>query len=932
MFIGANIFGCRDTALITVTVNQKPTVTITGNQTICQGQSVTLTTTGGGTYAWTPGGQTTASITVTPSVSTTYTCVVTGTNGCTGTNSTIVTVNPKPTVTITGNQTVCQGLSTTLTASGGGTYVWLPSGQTTASITVTPSVSITYTLITTGANGCKDTTLVSVKVISCGCPDSINIVKNGSFESGTPSGTDESIGLATNWGRIWQAPYGQSTADYWNTGAQNPFNGIGLTTPTPASQSKFAGFWLHNTTDLSWREGILSSAFTTPIAQNSGIYDLSLKVACLENSIAGARLSIFGVPTGAVSTLAVGNPLTGNTPLNPNLFNPSAVLLATYPIPTGCTAAFTTIPLQFNANILPSQGIERIFLTRTDGVSGKAYVAIDDICLKRADTCVCGTYSGMNYRPSQGAPNAFVTCGDTLAAPCIAGFNWTMGGNFQCAGTDTCRPTGNISWVLRGVTSGILTSGTTNSVIGISIPSTTFSSAGLYTLTLTAICGTDTCRCIFKLRSAGCTPVDNCVNQACTGSFTWQQLRNDLFVKDMVVYNGKLVVAGSFTVGGFNNIAQWDGTTWTALGAGLNNNVEALAIHNGKLYAGGSFTSPGNRIAVWDGSTWSALGSGINGGVNSLVSYGTSLVAGGSFTIAGGISANNIASWDGVSTWSNFNIGMNGSVTALGTYNGNLVAGGLFTSAGSAIANKIALWNGTAWSVMGTGITSYSNTPNESVRAILQMGTDLIVAGRFADAGGVGNTQSIAKWNGTAWNPIATGLVGVINTGFEGIYDLKLHVGTLYVGGRFTQIGGIPINAVARWSTNWQTTNATDQLVRALESYATTGSTACQPYSAGEIFVNRYTCTTPTNEVNQLNFRIVPNPNDGNFTIELSEAAKKQTTYRITDLLGRIVLEKDIKTGIVQQNVLTNSLSNGLYFLQVLEEGKIVKEQKFVKQ
>lgn len=404
--IVTDVNGCKDTARVTVTIKPIPAFLLP-NQTICQGQSATLTAAGGGTYAWTPGGQTTASITVTPSVSTTYTCVVTGTNGCTGTNSAAVTVNPKPTATITGNQNLCQGQSTTLTASGGGTYQWLPSNQATASITISPSVSTTYTLITTSASGCKDTTLVSIKVISCGCPDSVNLVKNGSFESGTPNGSDESIGLATNWGRIWPAPYGQSTADFWNTGVQNPTTGIGLTTPTPASQNQFAGFWVHNTTALTWREGILSNTLSTVIAQNSGIYDLSLKLACLDNSIAGASLSVFGVPTGATSALSGTNPLTGNTPLNANLFNQSAILLATYPIPTGCNAAFTTIPLQFNANILPSQGIDRIFLTRTDAVSGKAYLAIDDICLQRKDTCISpNLLSGLTgYFPFNGNAN-----------------------------------------------------------------------------------------------------------------------------------------------------------------------------------------------------------------------------------------------------------------------------------------------------------------------------------------------------------------------------------------------------------------------------------------------------------------------------------------------------------------------------------------------
>ena len=77
---------------------------------------------------------------------------------------------------------------------------------------------------------------------------------------------------------------------------------------------------------------------------------------------------------------------------------------------------------------------------------------------------------------------------------------------------------------------------------------------------------------------------------------------------------------------------------------------------------------------------------------------------------------------------------------------------------------------------------------------------------------------------------------------------------------------------------------------------------------------------------------IFPNPNDGLFTLALSAGATSNMAYRVTDLVGRIVLVKTIETGSVQQTVLTDGLPNGLYFLQVLDEGKKVAEKKFVKQ
>ena len=79
---------------------------------------------------------------------------------------------------------------------------------------------------------------------------------------------------------------------------------------------------------------------------------------------------------------------------------------------------------------------------------------------------------------------------------------------------------------------------------------------------------------------------------------------------------GNLYAGGFFTTAGgvsANYIAKWDGSSWSALGSGIDNLVLALAVDGaGNLYAGGSFTTAGgviaNNIAKWDGSGWSALG------------------------------------------------------------------------------------------------------------------------------------------------------------------------------------------------------------------------------------------------------------------------------------------------------------------------------------
>jgi hypothetical protein len=91
-----------------------------------------------------------------------------------------------------------------------------------------------------------------------------------------------------------------------------------------------------------------------------------------------------------------------------------------------------------------------------------------------------------------------------------------------------------------------------------------------------------------------------------------------------------------------NNIAKWNGSSWSAVGGGTNGPVSALVFDgHGNLYAGGGFSSAGgvsaNNITKWNGSSWRALGSGINGGVDSLAIDGSgNLYAGGWFSAAGG--------------------------------------------------------------------------------------------------------------------------------------------------------------------------------------------------------------------------------------------------------------------------------------------------------
>jgi hypothetical protein len=158
------INGCATTVTASITQNTlSPTITISAlPSVICAGNSSTLTATGAVSYNWNTG-PTSNSIVVSPSVNTSYTVTGAAANGCTGIASQVITVNATPVLTVTGNTTICKGSTAVLTAMGATTYTW-NTGANTVSISTTPSITTTYTVI--GSNGiCTSTSSKTVLVI-----------------------------------------------------------------------------------------------------------------------------------------------------------------------------------------------------------------------------------------------------------------------------------------------------------------------------------------------------------------------------------------------------------------------------------------------------------------------------------------------------------------------------------------------------------------------------------------------------------------------------------------------------------------------------------------------------------------------------------------------------------------------------------------------
>lgn len=169
---GAIIKDCATKATVTVTVNSLPVIKTSPDTNICKGSGTSLTASGGVIYSWSPSAglssTTIANPVASPAVTTVYTVTGTDANGCSNSASLTVKVKDLPVVTVSPNATICNGLSTTLNASGGVTYSWSPaaglSNPAISNPVASPSVTTTYTVTVGDASGCSNTGTVKVSI------------------------------------------------------------------------------------------------------------------------------------------------------------------------------------------------------------------------------------------------------------------------------------------------------------------------------------------------------------------------------------------------------------------------------------------------------------------------------------------------------------------------------------------------------------------------------------------------------------------------------------------------------------------------------------------------------------------------------------------------------------------------------------------------
>ncbi len=234
-----------------------------------------------------------------------------------------------------------------------------------------------------------------------------------------------------------------------------------------------------------------------------------------------------------------------------------------------------------------------------------------------------------------------------------------------------------------------------------------------------------------------------------------------------------LIVGGRFATDGtstLNNIAAWNGTQFLPLGSGIGQGGVAALLSwdpdgsgpaNPLLVIGGQFATPTMRICTWNGSTFTALGGGLADNVFNLILWdpdGTGpannqIIASGSMPLP----SPGIVRFDGTS-WQpmgpGFTAGFVGTVISYdpdgdGPSLPLVMAGGAMTASGPTSLSRLAYWTGTQWAPFA----AFDNT----VRTAAMYDPDgdgpaqpqLFLAGQFTSP-----VASFTRWNGTAFTTI----------------------------------------------------------------------------------------------------------------------------------------------------------------------------------
>ncbi|WP_317897967.1 glycine-rich protein [Aurantibacillus circumpalustris] len=350
--------GCGTTNATTTITVAPLVVTATAPVTlVCAGSTATLTATSAvPNYTWLPGPFTGSTVVASPTANTLYT-VIASDGACNGTATLNITTKVTPTITSSASSaTICQGLSTTLNASGagtGGTYSWTPGGAG-SQITVSPATSTLYTLMGTNTLNC--TGLTQQLVIVDNMPI-FNVVANKTLVC-----SGQTVNLVAS---------GNSISGFvWTNGPST-----GTYTPTVSTTNVYTVTASHSANTCTATKTIVVAAIipnvTFPVDTSicaGGTATITASGATsyvfngLTNGTSGTTI-FQPQQTTTITIIATTTSLTTNCPLTQTL------LLSVNPLPTLTVVATRTAICKSETNTLTPSGAQSFTLTSATGAT-----------------------------------------------------------------------------------------------------------------------------------------------------------------------------------------------------------------------------------------------------------------------------------------------------------------------------------------------------------------------------------------------------------------------------------------------------------------------------------------------------------------------------------------------------------------------------------
>ncbi|HSF88419.1 MAG TPA: T9SS type A sorting domain-containing protein, partial [Saprospiraceae bacterium] len=556
-----------------------------------------------------------------------------------------------------------------------------------------------------------------------------------------------------------------------------------------------------------------------------------------------------------------------------------------------------------------NEGVSTVTYTATDDCGNTASCSID-VTVGCMDTCFCGTFSDMVIRFERG-PGTPLMCGAppvTLSCP-PAGYSYTLTGKFECQGSG-CPPNAPFQAQIEEPTGMITTiSGQmANPYFGIPISNVLLQQSGVYTITLTGQCGTQTCSCVIRFiidppcqDICPCTQQDiqdfsQAVNQgfasvlsthSCKACFTPIALSECETVEWYLNNTGGTPIGTS--MGGNSFCYQFPGSgTYTVIMVATRKKADGTNCETFVKSQQVNIT-----CLIWDECSASVFDN---------PSFGEGAVEGD--LDAGGRS----------SGWKKMKPAQpkteadkrEGSFDGWAiNLTGNLEASGILTSIEPVCIEKDSGLITVRIAVSDSGVQVAKKAPD---RPCDKLEIRLFRGDNF--------DLDITNCNEMDCYTLASIPLSGIDTGWHELqipYDLRRWLALDECGGSQ--------NVLFRPAIYVSNALMSNQGGEDTWSYAQLDN-----FCFGGMIV------AVDDPQSVPDFRIFPNPNTGNFTVELAEAAQHGLSFQVIGLAGEMLLTTKAIAGTITQNIDASHLSNGMYLLRIVSEGRVLAVKKFVKQ